>query len=267
VTPSVLLDILRAPAQALRRDDALQLTVSGGPLSELLYKAAKTRLTSSIYTTLGSTEVGRYSSTLIRKIDDLRWHRIAPERDVQVVDNDGNILPVGHEGLVRIRVMGGVTGYLHDEAASRAFFRGGYFYPGDLGVFRADGRLSLRGRMTDVINIGGNKSAAAPIEELLQRKLEVTGVCVLSLQNSEAEEEIHVVIETPRSVDKVRLAASLRGDLKDVPMSCVHFVEALPRNDMGKVLRNSVRALVSSSAGENRPAEPLTKKRLKPTRL
>jgi hypothetical protein len=99
----------------------------------------------------------------------------------------------------------------------------------------------LRGRVTDVINIRGNKSAAVPIEELLQRKFEVTGVCVLSLQTQEAEEEIHVVIETPRPVDKVLLAASLRGDLKDVRPSNVHFVVAFPRNDMGKIQRDVLR--------------------------
>src|SRR5271169_558058 len=71
------------------------------------------------------------------------------------------------------------TRLLDDEVATRAFFYDGYFYPGDLGMFGHDGRLSLRGRASDVINVLGDKIATDPIERALQDRLGAEGVCIL----------------------------------------------------------------------------------------
>ena len=148
--------------------------------------------------------------------------------------------------------MGNPTGYLGDAAASRAFFREGYFYPGDLGVLRADGRLAVRGRVSEVINLAGAKIAVAPIEEELRRLFEVGAVCVLSSQNSTAAEEVHVMIETARPIDRVRMAAALAGALKGAPIGGVHFVATFPRNDMGKIQRHELAAMAVSATGGNR---------------
>jgi acyl-CoA synthetase (AMP-forming)/AMP-acid ligase II len=164
VFPHLLSEILQAPEGELARNDAMRLISTGGPLSQALVEAAKARLTSRIYNYLGATEAGGYTFTPIESAEDLRWHRVIPSRRVEVVDEQGRVLPVGQTGFVRVDLAGGVTGYLHDEAATRAFFCDGFFYPGDLGVFRADGRLALQGRVTDVINILGQKIASAPIE-------------------------------------------------------------------------------------------------------
>jgi len=52
--------------------------------------------------------------------------------------------------------------------ATRDFFRDGYFYPGDVGLFGPDGRLSLRGRVSEVVNVLGLKIATGGIEQALQ---------------------------------------------------------------------------------------------------
>ena len=251
--PRLLSGILGAPEDALRRDDTMQLVVGGAHLSEGMAEAARARLTSRLYTHIACTETGPYALTPIRQADDLRWHRVVPSREVQVVDDEGRVLPAGRIGSVRIRPLGDVRGYLHDEEATRTFFRDGYFYPGDLGMFRADGRLALHGRVTDVINILGSKIAAGPIEEALQRTLQVSGVCVFSLPNAVAEEEIHVAIETARPIDQTRLADALGRELQDVSDVLVHFIDALPRNHMGKIQRDVLKKSAASfTAGESR---------------
>jgi len=245
-TPRLLSQILTA-AEALRRDDAMRLFVGSGPLSQAVWELARQRLTSRIYTSAGATEALQYALTPIGGPEDLRWHRILPSREVQVVDEADRILPAGQVGRVRVRLLDGMRqSYLHDEEASRAFFRDGYFYPGDLGVFRSDGRLALHGRVTDVVNILGSKIAAGPIEEALQHKLGVSGVCVFSVENEAAEEELHVAIETGRPIDQTRLADALGHELQGAPIAHVHFIAALPRNDMGKIQRDVLKKSAAS---------------------
>ena len=213
----------------------MRLFVGAGALSQAMWDLARQRLTSRIYTRISATEASSYTLTLVELPEDLRWHRILRSREVEVVDEEDRVLPTGQVGQVRVRLLTGNGGYLHDDAASRAFFRDGYFYPGDLGVFRSDGRLALHGRVSDVVNILGSKVATGPIEEALQRALQVSGVCVFSLQNETAEEEIHVAIETVRPIDQTRLTAALDRELQGMPIAHVHFIDALPRNDMGKI--------------------------------
>jgi acyl-CoA synthetase (AMP-forming)/AMP-acid ligase II len=187
----------------------------------------------------------------------LRWHRIIPSRKVEVVDEQGWALPAGQTGLLRVDAGSGIAGYLHDETATRRFFRDGFFYPGDLGVFRPDGRFALQGRVTEVINLLGNKLASRPIEEELERELGVSGICIFSAQNERAEEEIRVAIETDRAIEEARLAPLLRRLLPGAPAFRVSFLTAFPRNHMGKVQRLELRQLMaSSSAASGRAATP-----------
>jgi acyl-coenzyme A synthetase/AMP-(fatty) acid ligase len=72
--------------------------------------------------------------------------------------------------------------------------------------------------------------------------LGVNGVCLFSMQDDSGEEGIHVVVETPTSIDSERLIAAISQELRGFPRAHVHYVAALPRNEMGKVLRQAVRA-------------------------
>lgn len=246
VFPQLLSEILQAPASELTRNDDIQLVVAGGPLSQTMAAAAKARLTARVYTLVGATEATSYTLTPIENVEDLRWHRVIASRKVEVVDEQGRVLPAGQVGLLRVDPGQGITGYLHDEGASRAFFRDGFFYPGDLAVFRADGRLALQGRVTDIINILGKKIPSRPIEDALERELGVTGVCVFSAQNELAEEEIRIAIETDRAIDEARLSAVLRRELPGAPAFRVRFLPGFPRNDLGKVRRLELRHLLGS---------------------
>jgi acyl-coenzyme A synthetase/AMP-(fatty) acid ligase len=247
VTPHHLSRILGAPAHAYARDDAMRLFVGGGALSAPMAEAARARLTSQVFTHIACTEASSYALTRIDEPEDLSWHRIFPGREVQVVDEEDRVLPSGQSGMVRVRLLAGSTGYIDDEVATRAFFRDGYFYPGDLGVFRADGRLALLGRTTEVINILGNKIAVGPIEGALQRKLQVSGVCVLSFPNQTSQEEVHVVIESTRRLQEDVITAALNSAL---PIKRVHvtYLDVLPRNEMGKIQRDVLQRTILSAS-------------------
>lgn len=243
IIPQILAMVLSAPGDAFARSETLRLSVAAGAITEAQAQAARERITPLLFSSLGSTETMTFAFTRLETPEDRRWHQVTPGRGVEIVDENDRPLPPGEEGRIRVSTAGGPTGYLQDAEATRAFFRDGWFYPGDLGVLREDGRLSLRGRVTDVINVMGNKIAPYAIEDRLQERLGVSGVCLFSMQNADAEEEAHVVVESVSPVEPDLLASALRESLHGFPRAQVHYVAALPRNEMGKVMRQAARAL------------------------
>lgn len=243
-TPATLAWLLEAPDSALHRDDDMQLLVTAGAMPRALAEQAKARLTRRVFAFLASTEASVLALTPIESPEDLRWHRVLPSRVVQVVDDAGRVLPPGQVGQVRARIEDGLSGYLGDEAASREFFRDGWFHPGDLGEFRADGRLALHGRVNDVINVLGSKIATGPIEQAMQDRLGVAGVCVLSMPGEGGDEEVHVAIQSHRPIGRAELEAFARKELRGVPRVHFHVLAKLPRNAMGKVVRFELRKML-----------------------
>ena len=251
-TPAKVAALLEATNGTLRRNDATRLLVTGGALSQAMLEAAKRLLTRQVYSVLASTEALTMAVTPLEQPGDLLWHRIHPSRQVEVVDEVGNVLGPGREGLVRVRIIDGLGGYLDDEVATRTFFGDGYFYPGDMGMFGDDGRLSLRGRASDVINVLGDKIATDPIERALQDRLGAEGVCILSIENTGGDDEIYVVIQSSRPIEPAKIVAAgdaELGPIKRVPARFVS-VEKLPRNEMGKIERLVLRQQLISACAD-----------------
>jgi long-chain acyl-CoA synthetase len=250
---------LRTPTGVQLRNDARRLFVTGGAMSKRLLEAVQQRLTRQVYSLLASTEASVIGMTLLEQADDLLWHRVDPSREVQVVDDAGRVLGPGQEGLVRSRILDGITCYLDDEAATRAFFRDGYFYPGDLGMFGQDGRLTLRGRVADVINILGDKIATGPMERALQDRLGADGVCILTLDGAHADDGVYIVIQSARTIEQAEITAAAKAELGPITGVTMHFcmVKDLPRNDMGKiqrlVLKEQLRVMRAASVGGSNP--------------
>jgi acyl-coenzyme A synthetase/AMP-(fatty) acid ligase len=256
ITPAGLIRILEAPADALPRNDALRLVVAGGPLSLSLANRARAALTNHIFTALGSTESGVWAVTPIETADDLRWHRLHPGRTVEVVDEAHQPLPPGQLGQVRILLDNGLTGYLGAPEATAQAFRDGYFYPGDLGVLDGRGRLALYGRVTEVINVLGDKIATQPFELALQDALGVEGVCLVSEQGAEGGEELHVIVETATPIDAATLRDAALATLHGFADARFHFIDRFPRNHMGKVERFKLRkALIELRRGKAADAD------------
>jgi acyl-coenzyme A synthetase/AMP-(fatty) acid ligase len=238
-TPGMLATLLHASGGKLRRNDSMRLLVTGGALTQALLAAAKRDVTQQVFSVLAATEVLTLAVTPLDHPADLLWHRIHPSREVQVVDEAGNVLGPGTEGLIRVRIIDGLTGYLDDETTTREFFRDGFFYPGDLGQFGPDGRLSMRGRASDVINVLGDKIATGPVERALQERLGVEGACIVSIQNTAGEDEIYLVIQSARPIKTARIAAAGGDELAAIRRAPVRVVfrDKLPRNEMGKIQR------------------------------
>jgi non-ribosomal peptide synthetase component E (peptide arylation enzyme) len=242
LTPLLVALINKVPLEVFTQPRGARVQIGGGPIGEAALAELKARLGPNIHSVISATETSTFASTLLEAAEDRRWHRPVPGRDVQLVDEMDRPTPIGEVGRIRVSTMGGPNAYMDDAAATRAFFRDGYFYPGDLAIMRADGRISLQGRVTDVINIAGDKISPAPVEEELQARLGVPGVCLFSMQNDAAEEQLNVVVEDAPGLTKALLVKELSAMFGAYFNDLRYFVvPSLPRNAMGKLLRQEVR--------------------------
>lgn len=168
---------------------------------------------------------------------------------VEVVDEQDQKLPVGQEGIVRVRSPLAVEGYFNNPQASASSFREGCFYPGDLGRWEADGRFVVTGRINDQFNIGGVKLNAALLDYALQMVDGIEDAVSFLLPRSDGSEELRVMLrlEAGASVDRVlsdaRVALLRVGGKEAVPDRFL-FIDEVPRNPNGKVNRAACVGLV-----------------------
>ena len=250
--PMKLEEVLAAPEGELRYNPQLRLLVGGAPFTWGLAAAAMARFTPQVFHMIGSTEGGMLTLTEIRSPEDLHSNIVVPGADIQIVDESHRPLPPGQVGAIRVRPHDGLTGYLNDDAATREFFRDGYFYPGDLGEIRSDGRLVMSGRASNVINLGGEKRAVESIEQQMQDGLGADGVCLLSLKGHSTEEDLHVLIQSRSAIGPAEVLQTLVrvAALSSAPRALIHHVDVIPRNEMGKIDRMSARKKISPAIGE-----------------
>lgn len=252
--PFFLTEILAAPEGSFPFNEKMQLWVGGGTVTTSEIREAKRRICPHIFNRLGSTEAGNIAHTPLHEAEDQRWHTTLPGRGVEIVDALDRPVPLGELGHLRVPIGDCPAEYLNDPDATAKFFRKGYFYPGDLAMARGDGRIALQGRTTEVININGSKESASRFEDYVREQHKLSGVCMLSAQNEQGEEQVYAVVETGVSSPR-ELLERIANTFADISLQVVPVV-ALPRTSTGKVIRAEVQAqLFSKTAG--RPGGPL----------
>jgi acyl-coenzyme A synthetase/AMP-(fatty) acid ligase len=242
VIPAMLDRILAAPDGAFPRNDSMQLIVGGGALARAQISAAKDRITKRLFTSLSSTEGDGIALTPVEAPEDAHWHQLTPGRVVEIVDEEDRPLGIDETGRLRISIDGGPAGYLDNDIATKRCFRNGFFYPGDLSVRRADGRIALNGRVDDVINVAGRKLSSLPLERLLMDRLGVGAAILFAARPDGGDEELHVALETDKAIEAGRVNAVLATAFPGFPPIILHHVLAMPRTESGKVVRAAVRA-------------------------
>jgi len=168
--------------------------------------------------------------------------------DVAIVDASGAPLPVGEVGEVVCRGDVVMTGYWNNPAASRDALRDGWLYTGDLGSRDARGYVTLRDRSKDVVISGGSNIYPREVEEVLLAHPGVAEACVIGQPDAEwGEVVVAFVVTVPgTSVSAEAIDAHCLERIARFkrPKRYV-FVDSLPKNSYGKVLKRELRNQVS----------------------
>ena len=164
---------------------------------------------------------------------------------IRVVDGEGRDLPLGEVGEVLIGGDSVMAGYWRNPEATATAIRDGWLWTGDMGCLDADGFLTLKDRSKDLIISGGSNIYPREVEEVL---LTAPGVAEASVVGAPDAEWGEVVVAF------VVAAAGATLDAQQLDAHCIEqiarfkrpkryvFVDALPKNNYGKVLKTELRA-------------------------
>ncbi len=214
------------------------------PLSEPVFHEFIARTGHTICERYGMTEAGIIAS------NPPEGQRIAgtvgyalPDMDLRVVDEKDEPLEAGEIGEVQVRGPHVFPGYwgLEDKTAE-AHTGDGYFRTGDIGSMGPDGRLTLAGRSTDMIISGGYNVYPKEIELLVDQQPGVVESAIIGLPHPDFGEAVAAFVVADDAVTEDELEEAVEDSLANFkrPKQYV-FLDALPRNSMGKVQKAQLR--------------------------
>jgi long-chain acyl-CoA synthetase len=165
--------------------------------------------------------------------------------EVQIRDTSGNPVEQGHEGEICIRGRSVMTAYVHNPEATRgAFWEGGWFRSGDVGLFDPDGYVYIVDRIKDLIITGGENVYPREVEEALYAVPEIEECAVIGLPDKEwGERVVAFIIPKPGASivpDTLKLFLKSRLSSFKVPKEYL-LVKELPKNAAGKILKRDLR--------------------------
>lgn len=212
----------------------------------------------------GQTETGltcRVSRTM--KVKPGYLGTAFPHYDVQVIDEQGNVLPPGKEGDMAIRVkpiwpIGMFSGYVDNPKKTQANIRGDFWLLGDRGIKDPEGYFHFIGRTDDIINASGYRIGPSEVENALMEHPAVVETAVIGSPDPTRGEVVKAFVVLAAeflSHDRDQLTKMLQEHVKSVTAPYkyprkVEFVLDLPKTVTGKIERAKLRAKEWKTAGQ-----------------
>jgi acyl-CoA synthetase (AMP-forming)/AMP-acid ligase II len=225
--------------------------VGGSLLTPALADRVRKWICPTVLHAYGTTETGMVACASYQTITNVPGAvgRLLPGMSVEIVDDSGNVLPPDTEGTVRIQGPSDVSGYIGDPEQSRAAFRDGWFYPGDVGSLSNDKLLRILGRVKPVLNLGGEKVKPEAIEEVVLSFEGIGQAAVFGAMDAMGIEELRCAV-VPRATlneDALRAHCARKLPPELIPAGFVVLTE-LPLNAIGKVDRRRLAEIAKAKA-------------------
>jgi fatty-acyl-CoA synthase len=227
-----------------------KVVYSGSPIDlELLLRALEV-FGCELAQGYSSAEAGSFVTALApadHRADGARLSsagRALPGCEVRILDEAGQPAPAGEIGRVQVRSPARFLGYWNRPEADRDVLDGDRLLMGDLGYLDEEGYLHLLDRVGDTIIVAGQNIYPAEVEHVLREHEHVAEVAVYGVPDPHWGEAVRaaVVVRPGREVSGRALTLFLRGKLAGYKIPTgFEFVEELPRNPTGKVLRRALR--------------------------
>lgn len=249
--PTLYQSILAHPQRDQFDISSLRIAVTGAAAIpvEMIHRMADELGFETIITAYGLTEVCGFA-TICRAGDPaeiiaLTSGRAMPGVEVICVDREGNEVPRGEPGEVVVRGYNVMQGYFNNASAtSETIDQDGWLHTGDIGVMDNDGYLRITDRMKDMFINGGFNVYPAEIENIMASHPSIAQVSVVGVPDERLGEVamafILPVVGRAMSREEVVTWCRKRMANYKVPRH-VEFVELLPTNASGKVLKYELR--------------------------
>jgi fatty-acyl-CoA synthase len=249
LAPAMVNAIMALPDVETRDLSSVRVIINGGekmpiPLIERIQRTFPSAWFADAYglteTVSGDTILDRNS--LISKLGSVG--RPCVYLELEVWDEQGQPVAAGERGEIVLRGPKVFKGYWRDSEATDRAFAGGWFHTGDIGIVDEDGYLFIVDRLKDMIVSGGENIAGSEVERVLYEHVAVLEAAVVGRRDERWGEVpvAFVVLRAGQSATAEELIAHCASQLAKykVPKD-VTFLEALPRNPSGKVLKRDLR--------------------------
>lgn len=249
--PTFYARLLADPRFTRKTSAHMRLYISGSAsLTAETFSAFEARTGHKILERYGMSEAGMIAS------NPLDGERVAgtvgfslPGVDIRITDDDGVAASQNAAGNVEVKGESLFSGYWRMPEKTAAEFRGDWFVTGDIGSLNADGRLTLSGRAKDMIIAGGLNIYPTEIESFLDASPAVAESAVIGAPHPDMGEGVVAVLvaATDAHHDESALRDALDGLAKFKRPRKFFWVDALPRNAMGKVQKKLLREQFSAA--------------------
>jgi fatty-acyl-CoA synthase len=249
LAPAMVNAIMALPDIDGRDLSSVRLVIGGGekmpiPLIERLQRTFPSAWFADAYglteTVSGDTFLDRHST--VTKLGSVGRPCLYLEADIW--DEAGVPVPVGERGEIVLRGPKVFKGYWRDPEATARAFAGGWFHTGDIGIRDGDGYFYIVDRLKDMILSGGENIAGSEVERVLYEHAAVLEVAVVGRPDPKWGEVpvAYVALRPGATTSADELTAHCRDQLArfKVPKD-ITFIDALPRNPSGKVLKRELR--------------------------
>jgi len=256
ITPGQLEALLNEIPPGAPLLNGLRVTAMGSHVSRALVERTRTRLTQNVWMAYGSTEITGVTftpATILDRHPQAVGH-VWPKVEMQVVGEDGTSLAAGEIGLVRMRQEGVFSGYMGETESATSPWRGGWFYPGDLGAFTDDGVLIIHGRAAEIMNLGGVKIDPGAVDEVAKTCPGVADAAAFALADAAGVEWPWIAIVQSEGYDPAGLLSVLKARWPALRSLKVALIDAIPRNAMAKIERQTLKAMVRDAENAARGA-------------
>jgi acyl-CoA synthetase (AMP-forming)/AMP-acid ligase II len=165
--------------------------------------------------------------------------------DVRIVDSDGGDLPTGEVGEILVRGPQVMEGYHDRPDATAEALADGWMHTGDAGSIDVDGYLYVSDRVKDMIISGGENIYPREIEDVLFQLPAVADAAVIGVPDEKWGETVKAVIQVKdgETLTEAEVRAHCRANLGGFKQpTSVDFIDEIPRNLSGKVLKKDLRA-------------------------
>ncbi|MEJ8809943.1 fatty acyl-CoA synthetase [Variovorax ureilyticus] len=247
--PTVWISLLRSPLFDTSDLGSLRKGYYGASIMpvevmpEIIRRLPQMRL----WNLYGQTEIAPLA-TMLGPDDQLRKPgsagRAVLNVETRVVDDLMKDVAVGEIGEVVHRSPHLMLGYFHDDERTRAAFDGDWFHSGDLATIDEEGYITIVDRKKDMIKTGGENVASREVEEMIYRMQQVSEVAVVGVPHPRWVEAVVAVVvrKAGHTLDEGKVLAHCNEHLAGfkAPKRVV-FVEALPKNPSGKLLKRDLR--------------------------
>ena len=163
--------------------------------------------------------------------------------EISIMDEGGNMMPLGERAEVVIRGDNVTHGYNNNPEANAEAFTNGWFRTGDQGIMDSDGRLTLTGRLKELINRGGEKISPLEVDALLLDHPAVAEAVCFAVPDVKYGEIVQAVVVLSGDADEAAIQSFCRERMADFKVpERIYITDTLPRTATGKIQRRNVSA-------------------------